>query len=50
MPAPAFAIKTLFGELARLVLNSNRVSAQKVMDSGFKFEFGELEEALGELY
>jgi len=50
LPAPTLAIKTIFGELSRLVLNSNRVSAEKVMATGFEFSFPDLESALRELY
>ena len=50
MPAPSLAIKTVFGELSRLVLNSNRVSADKIVNSGFTFEYPNLEKAIRQLY
>jgi uncharacterized protein (TIGR01777 family) len=45
-PAPAFALRIALGEMSAVVLNSNRVSAQKVVDAGFQFQFPELEGAL----
>ena len=48
--APKFGIKIAFGELSRLVLNSNRVSAQKILDAGFQFDYPELDEALQDLF
>ncbi|MFN4080954.1 MAG: DUF1731 domain-containing protein, partial [Saprospiraceae bacterium] len=46
LPAPSFALRILLGEMSAVVLNSNRVSAQKVTDAGFEFEYPELEGAL----
>ena len=50
LPAPALAIKALFGEMSRVVLNSNHVSADKILSTGFNFKYPTLEEALGALY
>ena len=50
VPAPKFGIKIAFGELSRLVLNSNRVSAQKILDAGFQFDYPKLDEALQDLF
>jgi uncharacterized protein (TIGR01777 family) len=47
---PEFALKLLLGDLAKLVLEGSRVSAQKVAKTGFKFEFTNLEESLKNLY
>lgn len=46
---PAFALKMLFGEMADLVLNGNKVSAAKLKASGFTYKFNTLEEALHDL-
>ncbi|HNB24282.1 MAG TPA: TIGR01777 family oxidoreductase [Candidatus Melainabacteria bacterium] len=46
-PVPEFGVKTLFGEMGQeLLLASNRVSATKLVNSGFKFDYPELESAL----
>lgn len=48
-PAPALALRLALGEMSVVVLNSNRVSAQKVLQSGFRFEHPELDEALNSI-
>lgn len=49
MNVPAFALKLLLGEMAAIVLGGNRVSAGKIEKTGFKFQFGEIKEALRNL-
>lgn len=49
MPAPEFGIKLAFGELSHTVLDSTRVSSEKLEKSGFKFEFPELLPALQDI-
>lgn len=50
MPAvPAFVLKLMLGEMASLVLGSGRISAEKVMSSGFQFSHTDLHEALSDL-
>jgi uncharacterized protein (TIGR01777 family) len=46
---PAFFIKFIFGELSQLVLKGAPVSAKKIIDTGFKFKFAELNDALNNL-
>ncbi|NIK74876.1 hypothetical protein FHS56_002410 [Thermonema lapsum] len=46
---PAFVLKTLLGEMANVVLGGNRVSNEKLLQSGFEYEFTNLEEALRDL-
>jgi NAD dependent epimerase/dehydratase family enzyme len=46
---PAFVLKTLLSEMANLVLGGNRVSNEKLLQSGFEYEFTNLEEALRDL-
>lgn len=46
-PVPTFGVKALFGEMGEeLLLSSNRVSANKLVNSGFKFTYPDLESAL----
>lgn len=47
---PAFAMKLLLGEMAKMVLGGNKVSAEKTLNSGFKFKFEELDKALEDIY
>jgi len=49
MPAPEFGIKLAFGELSHTVLDSTRVSSQKIEEAGFEFEFPELLPALQDI-
>lgn len=46
LPIPAFVLKTIMGEMSEMLLFSTRVSSQKIEDSGFKFQFPELVEAV----
>jgi uncharacterized protein len=43
---PAFALKLALGEMANLVLKGSRVSAQKILNTGYKFQYPELKPAL----
>jgi uncharacterized protein (TIGR01777 family) len=46
-PAPAFALRLMLGEMAdALLLSSQRVVPQKLLDEKFPFKFAELETAL----
>ncbi len=47
--APAFALKLLFGELANTILGSLRVSNQKIAETGFTYQFPDLQPALKDL-
>ncbi|UYZ59144.1 TIGR01777 family oxidoreductase [Hymenobacter latericus] len=47
---PEFGLKLLMGEMSEIVLASQRVSAQKVLQQGFKFEHPNLREALESFY
>jgi uncharacterized protein (TIGR01777 family) len=47
---PAFILRIILGTRAQLVLEGSRVSAEKVKNSGFKYEFEDLEQALNSIY
>ncbi len=47
---PAFAINLMMGEMSEVVLASQRVSANKVLQTGFTFEYNYLEDALDSFY
>lgn len=47
--APGFVLKGILGERASLVLEGSRVSSEKVISSGFEFEYEELHAALEDL-
>jgi uncharacterized protein len=50
VPAPSFALRLVLGEMSAVVLNSNRVTPQKIVDAGFVFQYPTAEGALGEIY
>jgi uncharacterized protein (TIGR01777 family) len=47
---PAFALKLVLGEMADVVLASQRVSADRILQKGFRFEYPELKDALESFY
>lgn len=47
---PEFVLKMILGELSEVVLISNNASAQKLLDSGFKFKYSQLQAALSDIY
>lgn len=49
MPAPAFAVRLALGEFAEVLLESQRVVPAKLLDHGFRFRYGEIEQALAAL-
>jgi len=50
LPTPEIAIKLAMGEMSTVVLHSNRVSAQKILDAGFKFNYSQLDSALDHIF
>jgi uncharacterized protein (TIGR01777 family) len=47
MPMPAFAARLAFGEMANeLLLASTRVEPKKLLDTGYRFQYPELEDTL----
>ncbi|QPJ64690.1 MAG: TIGR01777 family protein [Candidatus Nitrohelix vancouverensis] len=49
LPVPAFALRLLLGELSGLLLASQRVSADKIVKTGFNFNFANLKDALEDI-
>ncbi|MEZ5015319.1 MAG: DUF1731 domain-containing protein [Chitinophagales bacterium] len=49
MPVPVFGLRLIFGEMADTILTNQNISAQKIMDAGFVFQFPDLEGALADL-
>jgi uncharacterized protein (TIGR01777 family) len=45
-PVPRFALKTLFGEMAEIILGSQRVIPKAAQSAGFQFQYPELRPAL----
>jgi len=45
-PTPAFAVRTLLGEQADLLLEGQKVVPQALLASGFKFQYPQLKDAL----
>lgn len=49
MPAPEVVLRTAMGEMADMILDSTRVSSEKIEKAGFEFQFPELLPALKDL-
>jgi len=50
MPAPGFALQILFGEMASILLNGQRVIPNRLLQQGFKFKYSTVDTALSEIY
>jgi hypothetical protein len=48
-PAPSFVLKTVLGESACLLLDSQRVVPSTLLDSGFKFQWPDLASAMQDM-
>lgn len=48
-PVPALALQTLLGEMAQMLLTGQKVIPQEFIDSGFKFNFPDINSALEDL-
>lgn len=49
LPAPAFALKLLFGEFSFELLSSKRILPKRLLEQGFRFQHPDLEPALRDL-
>ena len=49
-PVPEFAVKALFGEMAQIVLGSQRILPKAAESSGYRFRYPELAPALQSLF
>ena len=49
-PGPAFVMRLVLGEMAAAILNSNRVSAEKILKAGFQFQYDRLDGALKAIF
>jgi uncharacterized protein (TIGR01777 family) len=50
LPMPAAALKLLFGEMSELLLVSDRMVPQRLLDEGFRFRYPELKAALAAVF
>ncbi len=48
-PVPALVLKIIFGEMSAVILDSQKVGAEKIMDQGFQFIYPDLKSALDSL-
>jgi hypothetical protein len=46
VPVPGFILKLILGEMSEVILTGSRVSSDKIINSGFRFRYILLEEAL----
>ena len=43
---PSFMFRILYGEMATILLNGSRVSPEKIISSGYSFDYPDLRSAL----
>lgn len=48
-PAPAFAFKTMFGEMATVLLDGQQAVPKRLQELGYQFKFPNIEAALGDV-
>jgi NAD dependent epimerase/dehydratase family enzyme len=48
-PVPALVLKAVLGEMSIEVLKSFTVSAKKIMDTGFRFQYPQVQQAVLQL-
>lgn len=49
LPVPAFALRLVLGEMSKIVLEGQRAVPRKLLESGFSFDFPDLEPALRDI-
>lgn len=49
-PIPAFILRGILGKMSAIVLDSTKVSAERIINAGFKFKYPTLREALTATY
>jgi hypothetical protein len=47
---PPFVLRLMFGEMSSMVLNSQRISAQKIQSTGFEFQYNKLSEYFQKIF
>ena len=47
---PSVMLRLIFGKMSEIILKGNRVSAEKIMASGYRFQFPDLKGALTDLF
>ena len=50
IPAPGFALRLLFGEMAGILLNGQRVIPSRLQKQGFRFQYSTVDAALSAIY
>ena len=46
---PSFILSSVLGEMSSVVLKGSRISSERISETGFKFSFGNLDDALADL-
>jgi NAD dependent epimerase/dehydratase family enzyme len=50
-PVPSFILKIVLGEMAEaLVLGGQKAASRKLVESGYRFRFSRIDEALAEIF
>jgi NAD dependent epimerase/dehydratase family enzyme len=48
-PVPEFVLKTILGEMSVVVLKGSRISDEKILSTGYNFDFRSLRDALEQI-
>jgi uncharacterized protein (TIGR01777 family) len=46
LPVPGFLLRSILGEMSVVILKGNRISSEKILNTGYSFLFSKLEDAL----
>ena len=49
-PVPPIMLKIFFGEMSSVILDSQKITSTRLDKSGFKFEYGQIQRALNDLF
>lgn len=49
LPVPAFALKTLLGEMSQLILSGQHVQPTRLLEAGYQHQFADLQKAFNDL-
>ncbi len=50
VPAPTFALKLAMGEMSDMLLSSQNCSPEKILNTGYRFKFGDIDNALKDVF
>ena len=49
LPLPTFMLQLVLGEMSMVILEGQRISSKRLIELGFRFQYPDIESALGDL-